>query len=344
MQINAKQLHSHLSANLAPIYLVCGDEPLLVDECCATVREAARSHGFDERSVMTVESGFDWETLYASVHTPSLFSPRRLVELRLPKARPGDAGAEMLVSIAQQPAQDTLLLVSTGKLDRRTQASRWVKALERSGVIVRVYSLDARDLPGWITERMRSRGLTPGSGVSELLSYYFEGNLLAAAQEVDKLAMLHEGGTLRADDIQDNLSDNARFSVFTLVDTCLGGDCVSVARILASVRSEGTEAVLILRVLAREARSLAQMAVRLARGEREAHVFEAYNVWPRRRALVRQALKCSDGDWWFTVLSRAAYADRVLKGRAAGEIWQELQCLALALSGQRGATCWNRLV
>lgn len=339
MRINAKQLTAHLKTELAPLYLVCGDEPLLVDECCAAVAAVARERGFSERSVLTVESGFDWDELYTSTQSLSLFSSKRLIELRMLAGRPGDVGAEVLERITQQPTQDSLLLVKAGKLDKRALATRWVKALERAGVVVTVYPLDAPELPGWIARRMRAHGLTPAAEVPEALAYHYQGNLLGVAQEIHKLAMLQAPGSVSLDDIRDNLSDNARFNVFTLVDTALGGDHVSAARILASLRSEDTDAILILRMLARETRMLAQIAARLAQGEQEARVFGAYHVWPRRQPLVRRATKRSGPDWWFALLRRAARADRILKGRLGGDIWQELQCLVMAMSGCKVATC-----
>ncbi|MFQ6021633.1 MAG: DNA polymerase III subunit delta [Acidiferrobacterales bacterium] len=321
------------------MYLVGGDEPLLVDECCAAVRAVAHARGFEERTVLTVESGFDWNSLLASTHSLSLFSSRRLIELRVPSVKMADRGADVLVQIADRAPQDTLLLVSSGRLDKRAQASPWVKAIERTGVVVIVYPLDARDLPGWIARRMRSRGLTPEEGVPALLGYHFEGNLLGAAQEIDKLAVLLGQATVSADDMRDNLSDNARFDVFKLADACVRGDAGAVTRMLASLRAEGTEPILILRVLAREARSLAGVARRLARGEREAVVFEAHNIWPRRRSLVRQAVKQRPPNWWLEILQRASQVDKVLKGQRAGDTWQQLQCLALAMCGSQVSTC-----
>lgn len=335
MRVNVNQLHSRLKSGLAPVYLICGDEPLLVDECCAAVLMVARERGFDERSLMTVEPGFDWNGLFASTRSPSLFSPRRLIELRMANAKPGDAGAEILQQIAEQPPQDTVLLVRTGKLDKRTQASRWVNAFERAGIVVTVYPLDTGDLPGWLDRRMRAHGLTPEAGVCELLAHHFEGNLLGAAQEVSKLAMLHDGEAVGIDDMRDNLSDNARFNVFTLVDTSLRGELVAVTRILARLRQEGTEPILILRVLTREVRTLAQISLRLGQGEREAKVLQACNVWPRRQPLVRQALKRCDSDGWLGILCRAARSDKILKGHMIGDVWQELQCLVMAMCGHK---------
>ena len=339
MRVNFNQLHGHLKRDLAPTYLVCGEEPLLVDEGCALIREVAQERGFNERSVMTVEPGFDWASLFSLTCSPSLFSPRRLIELRIANIKQSEAGADILVQIAEQPPRDVLLLVRAGKLDKRTMASRWVKALERAGVLVVVYALAQNEFPGWLNHRMRAKGLTPEPGVCDLLAYHFEGNLLAAAQEIDKFAMLHGSGSIGPEDIRDNLSDNARFNVFSLVDTCLRGELTSVVRILTRLRSEGIEPILILRVLTREVRTLSQVALRLEQGEREASVFQAYNIWSRRQPLIRKAIKRCGSNGWLDVLRQAARSDKVLKGHHAGNIWQELQHMAIAVCGKPKGVC-----
>jgi DNA polymerase-3 subunit delta len=337
--VYANQLPGHLQSNLAPVYLVAGDEPLLTDECCGAVRAAATACGYTERQVFTVEPGFDWNALLGALQSLSLFSAKRLVELRMPTGAPGDSGAKVLVEIAARPTEDVLLIVSTGRLDKRVQSSRWVKALEQAGVLVLVYPLEANALPKWIAQRMRTRGLAAEAGAVDLLAYHFEGNLLGAAQEIDKLVMVRGTGTLSLDDIREDLSDNARFSAFGLVDACLRGELAPVTRILGSLRSEGTEPILVLRVLAREARTMAQIVMRVCGGEQESQVLQSFGVWPRRRPLVSHAVRRSDPDSWRQVLRAAARADKVLKGRLTGDIWQELQCLALAMCGHRTPTC-----
>jgi DNA polymerase III subunit delta len=206
-------------------------------------------------------------------------------------------------------------------------------------VTVAVWPVEAGELPTWISRRMASRGLKPGTGVAELLAHHMEGNLLAAAQEIDKIAMLTGGGAVSADDIEGNLGDNARFTVFGLADTCLRGDAADVLRMLASLRGEGLEPVLVLWALAREARDLATMAQQVAAGKPPAAVLEERRVWARRRPLVSQALKRLRAEECLRLVQRAARADRVLKGRRRGDVWQELECLALGIAGTRPRTC-----
>lgn len=339
MRIDPERLPGHLAhsaqGGLAPVYLVYGDEPLLLDECCSAIRRRAQELGFGERSVYTVESGFDWNDLYASTQAMSLFAERRLLELRLPGGKPGDTGAKLLAQLAQQPAPDTLLLVVAGKLDKAGRESAWARALDEAGVSVAVWPLEAARLPAWITARMHAHKLQAEPGVVDLLAYHLEGNLLAAAQEIDKLALLAQDGRVRLADVEECLSDNARFNVYGLVDACLQGQAATAARMLASLRAEGVEPILVLWALAREVRAMAQISSQLAQGRAEASVFQANRVWSNRKALVTQALRRLRPAHWLALLVRAARIDRVLKGRAQGDVWQELEVLALAVCGLR---------
>lgn len=340
MQLTADQLAPHLKRGLAPVYLVTGEEPLLVQECVDAVRAAARAQGFGERELQVVEAGFDWAAFAAGTRSGSLFAERRFVELRLPTGKPGEEGARTLAEIAEGASPDLLLLVVAGRLDKAARAAKWVAALERAGAVVTVYPVDAAQLPAWIGRRMRASGLVPGPGVAEMLAHYMEGNLLACAQEIEKLALagLKE---VSSDDIAGLLGDNARFSVYGLADACLAGDGPASLRILRSLEADGTATALVLWALVREARELARMSAAIASGRAEAQVLEEFRVWPRRRGLVRKALGRRSAAGWREVLQAAAHVDRVAKGRADGEPWLELERLALAIAGQPAAQSWR---
>ncbi|BAU47180.1 DNA polymerase III subunit delta [Sulfurifustis variabilis] len=337
MQLNADQLIQQLKRGLAPVYLLTGDEPLLLQECADAIRATARAQGFGERELSVVESGFDWPAFYAGTRAGSLFAERRFIELRLPTGKPGEEGARTLTEIAQEAAAgDLVLLVVAGKLDKAARAAKWVSALERAGAMVTVYPVDARELPAWIGRRMRASGLTPGPGVADMLAHYMEGNLLACAQEIEKLALAGLT-TVSSDDIAGVLGDNARFSVYGLSDACLAGDGAAGLRILRSLEADGTAPALVLWALAREARELARMSSAVSAGRPEAQVLEEFKVWPRRRSLMRRALGRRDAAGWRDVLQTAARVDRVVKGRADGSAWLELERLALAIAGQAPA-------
>lgn len=333
MQITANQLENHLRrGGLAPVYLVHGDEWLVVEECCAAIHAAAQAAGFPEREVYTVESGFDWNGLYVSTRSLSLFAERRVLELRLPTGKPGETGAKMLIELAGEPPAGVLLLVRCPRLDRQAQSAKWVQALERAGVAVAVYPLEAAQFPGWIAARLRRYGLKAGPGVVELLAHHLEGNLLAAAQEIEKLALMFEG-EITLDDIEGALCDNARFNVYALADACLRGEAAAALRILRRLRAEGTEPVLLSWALVRELRGLAQMAAQRAAGAPLAQVLEAHPVWARRKPLVSAALARADAAYWQSLLQDAALLDRLIKGRAAGDPWRALERLVAAFAG-----------
>lgn len=336
MQLGADQLANHLKRALAPIYFLSGDEPLAAQECADAIRAAAQAAGFGERKVYTVESGFDWAALYADTRAGSLFAPRRLIELRMPAGKPGEEGAKTLIELAGDPSPDVVLLVTAGRLDKQARAAKWVAALERAGVALALYPVEARQLPAWIERRLRARGLAPGPGVVEMLAHYTEGNMLACAQEIDKLAMLGPR-TLNADDITGDLGDNARFTVYALADAALAGEGAAVVRILHSLKAEGEAPALVLWALAREIRGVARMAQAIAGARPETQVLDEFRVWQRRKPLVRKALARTGTKGWHDLIRATARADRVVKGRRAGDTWLELERLALALGGVRTA-------
>jgi len=331
MSISPEQLARQLERGLAPVYLVSGDEPLLVDECSEAIRAAARSAGHGERQVLTVEPGFDWDSLTLSTQSLSLFAERRLLELRLPTGRPGEAGAEALAGLAQNPPPDLVLLVIAGKLDKTQRDSAWVRAIEAAGTHVQIRPLDSARLPAWISQRLAAKGLKPEPGVVELLAWHLEGNLLAAAQEVAKLAMLCGQGAVRRADVEESLADSSRFNIYGLVDVCLQGDVPAVRRMLLSLRADGTEPILVLWALARELRSLAALAQEVARGKAENAALA--RVWQNRRVLVGTALRRHRLPAWLGFVRQAARIDRTIKGRAVGDPWLELERLLLAVAG-----------
>ncbi|HKK05888.1 MAG TPA: DNA polymerase III subunit delta [Gammaproteobacteria bacterium] len=333
MKLRYDQLEAHLARGLAPIYMVSGDEPLQVGEAGDAIRAAARSHGCAEREVLHVEAGFDWSALLASTTTLSLFSERRLVDLRLPTGKPGDAGAKALVQYAQARPEDVLLLVTCPKLDAQQQRSKWFKALEGAGVIVQVWPVEPGRLPAWIGRRMQARGLQPDPAAVSMLAEQVEGNLLAADQEIEKLLLLHGPGPVSADAVADMVADSARFDVFALVDSALAGDAARTARIVYGLRAEGVTPVLVVWALAREVRALAAMAFEVEHGAGPDAAMARQRVWDKRKPLVGKALRRHSAGRWRALLAQCGHADRVVKGAAAGSPWEELLQLAEAMAG-----------
>ena len=333
MKLRPEQLAAHLNKTLAPVYFVCGDEPLLVAEACDAIRARARAAGCAERLVFNVESGFDWGALLQARDTLSLFAEQRLVELRLPTSKPGDAGSKTLIEYVARPPEGDVLLIAGGKLEKESQRSKWFTALEKSGVVVQVWPVDAVALPGWIAARMRAKGLRPSGEAAALLAERVEGNLLACAQEIEKLLLLHGEGPVDAEAVAAAVVSSARYSVYDLVDRALAGEAAQCARVVRGLRGEGEEPVLILWALAREIRALTRMRAALAQGQPPEKVFADNRVWDKRKPLVKAALKRHRLVAWQALLQEAGVADRVIKGAAAGEVWDVLLQLTLRLAG-----------
>ena len=339
MRLYANQFDAHLQSSLMPLYLISGDEPLLVEESLAGLRAAAQTQGYTERDQYAVEPGFDWSRLAAAGQSMSLFAERRLIELRMPNGRPGDAGGKTLVALAESPPEDTVVVIITGKLESDVQRSKWVKAADKAGVWLTLYPVGSEEMPVWLRQRMQAHGLVPGQGIVEQLAWHFEGNLLAAAQEIEKLAMEHEG-QIELETIEANLSDSGRFDVFRLVDACLQGDANGVRRILLGLQSENVAPVLVNWALVREIRQLGSIARECDAGGSQSELLKRYRIWPKRQPLVKQGLGRHNSTQWQHLLQLSAAVDRVIKGRSAGAVgaawqdgWQGLEVLALSLAG-----------
>lgn len=337
MRLKAEQLAQHLAKGPAPVYVISGDEPLLVGEAADAVRGAARAAGYASREVLEATGAFDWSALEQAAHSLSLFAERRILELRLPEAKPGPAGARVLQDYAEQPAPDTLLLVLAGKFDKAALNSKWLKALDASGVVVQLWPVAPPQLPAWIERRMRSRGLRPDQEAVAMMAERVEGNLLAAAQEIERLCLLHGAGPVDARAVAGAVADSARFDVYKLADSALAGDAARCVRILAGLQAEGIEPVLVLWALAREVRALATMAYAIEHGTSVQAALSAGRVWDSRKRLVTAGLRRNRASHWRRLLRACARADRVAKGMAAGRPWDELRSVALAVAGVAAA-------
>jgi len=335
MQLRPEQLDAHLKKSLAPVYFISGDEPLRVLEAADAIRAAARERGYDERDVLNVQAGFDWNSLQAEAGNLSLFASRRIIELRLPTGKPGDAGARALREYAERPPEDMLLLVTAGKLEPAARKSKWLQALDRAGVVLPVWPLKPQEFTGWLQARMRRQGLQPDREALQMLAERVEGNLLAAVQEIDKLFLLRGAGAVTGADILQLVADHARYDVFGLVDAALAGDAVRSVRILQGLRAEGTAEPVVLWALAREIRSLCAMSTVVAAGTGVPAVLAQYRVWDARKQAVGAALQRHRPAQCRDLLRRCAWLDRVCKGQAAGNPWDELLQLILQLAGNR---------
>ena len=343
MQLKPEQLDGHLRKQLAPVYFISGDEPLRVMEAADAVRAAAREQGYSEREVLSVEAGFDWGRLDAAAGSLSLFAERRLIELRM-SPKPGQEGGQALADYAANPAPDTVLLISCDKVDTSGQRTKWFKALEAAGVVIQVWPIERQALPGWISQRMQTRGLQVSNDAAALLADRVEGNLLAASQEIEKLLLLHGPGRIDVDAVSASVADSARFNVFTLVDNALSGHVGRTVHMLNGLRSEGIAPVVVSWALGREIRTMTRMAQAISEGQSMESVLAQYRVWERRKPLLRMALKRTPLPRWYGLLRLSGQVEKSSKGAAAGNPWDELLQLGARLAGAQIALRQARVI
>jgi DNA polymerase-3 subunit delta len=334
VQISAEQLARQLASGLRPVYVVHGGEPLQTGEVVDAIRAGARGRGFSERLAFEPVADGDWAAIETEAASPSLFAPRRLLEVRLPGSRPGNTGAAALTRLAGHPAPDVLLLVVLGKLESKQRGAAWLEALDRAGVSVPTRPVAPAEMPSWATARARRAGLELTAEAAALLSERTQGNLLACAQEIEKLALLHPGARVDAREVLASAGESARYDVFDLVDGVLAGDARRSARVLQGLRGEGVEPPLVVWALAREVRTMAAISRGLARGEPAARLFGRYRVWEGRKPAVRAALDRHDPERWLGFLRRLGRIDRMIKGLEPADPWVELSRLALAVAGK----------
>lgn len=324
MKLGSDTLTAHLARQLLPAYLVSGDEPLLAGEAADAIRDAARKAGFTERQVFFAERGFDWAALTAASQSLSLFAERRILEVKLPSGKPGN-GADVLESLIAQPAPDQVLLVTTGQLDRTAQQAGWVKAMERLGGWVTVWPIEITRLPQWISERMKKNGLTIEPAAARFLAERVEGNLLAARQEIEKLALLLGSGNVDLATLEESVARSARYDVFKLQDATLRGDAERALRILSGLRSEGEEATYVLWALSSALRAVWNSL----RG------LQAVPVWQRPPAGLSDAVRRLKLPAVTQLLGEATEVDRAIKGRLIADPWDGLERLVAGFAGIR---------
>ena len=237
MPLNLAQFHAHLGGDaLKPVYLLAGAEHLLLLEAADALRARARALGYSEREVLEADVHFDWDELARSAAGMSLFAQRRLLDLRLPTGKPGRDGSAALQAYCEAPPADTVLLVTCNEWSKKHEGA-WSEAIERAGAFVPVWPLKPDELPSWLNQRLAARGLTAAPEAIEALIDRTEGNLLAAAQEIDKLALLAGGRKLDAAMLKDLVADSTHYDVFKLADAALSGDAARALRILAGLRA-----------------------------------------------------------------------------------------------------------
>ena len=307
--------------------MVSGDEPLLVGEAADAIRAAARAAGYADRQVFFIDRSFSWDELRLASQSLSLFAERRLFELRMPSGKP-DKGAALLAELAVQSAPDLTYLIIADKLDRKAADTSWVQAIEKHGAWVPIFPVETAALPAWLRARAKLLNVDVEPEASQLIVDRVEGNLLAAQQELAKLALLANGEPISVDLVLRSVGDSARYDVFQLAEAAAGGDAARALRVLMGLKSEGVEPTLILWALLRELRGMWQ-----ARERERLRSSARGSPWnlaatPSARALARlKRLPLAP------LLLQASYADRVIKGLAPGDAWSVITGLTGAFAG-----------
>ncbi|MGQ0503127.1 MAG: DNA polymerase III subunit delta [Panacagrimonas sp.] len=361
MKLRPDQLATHLGRPLLPVYVVAGEEPLLIEESLDAIRAAARAQGFSEREVFDVERGFDWGRVIESCGSLSLFATRKIVELRMPKgpgagrakaasddgedegddgdearARSSIDGAKLLVDLAARPPQDTLLLVSTGKLDYKQQQAAWYLALENAGASIYAAPIPPEQWSAWVRARMLAAGLRPEAEAVTELAERTEGNALAAQQDIAKLALLHSDGSVSSEQVRAAVIDSSRFNAFDLGDRMLGRDAAGAAHALGRLREEGLDVLAVLGPLAWVLRQWAQAQQIFARTGDAARACADARIARARIGAFSRALPHTRVTQIYGWLRQASAIDQLAKSTGGKEqAWEELLTLVLAAAGRR---------
>lgn len=333
MRIGSDQLQRELARELRPLYVVQGDELLLVNEALDAIRGNARAHGYGEREVLETDGRFDWQNLRQVSASLSLFGAARIVEIRMPGGKLGLDGSGILQEYVANLPCDTITIVTLPKLDRQAQNAKWYKAFETSGVVVTANAVTRAMLPRWLATRLGIQNQSADRDALEFLADQVEGNSLAAHGELQKLALLYPQGALNFAQIRDAAANLARFDVFEFGDTLLAGKPGRISDILANLKAAGVDATLVLWAITRELRLLAAIAEQTRDGGSRSAVMRSLRVWDSRISLVEAAYKRLPAAFVLQQLAQAAHADRVIKGVAHDDLWPLLARIALAFVG-----------
>ncbi len=335
MQIKPDQLAAKLKQNSLPMVWISSDEPLLVQEACDTVRQFAREQGFTEREVLDAGANFKWEQLLSSSASLSLFAERKLIDLRITNGKLDEDARATLAAYLENPNPDNLLLLTTGKIEKQAQSTKWFSGLESRALFCPIWPVSERELPQWIRQRLQKHGLTADGEAIDVLVERVEGNLLAANQEIEKLRLLVNTAHLDAQTVLEAVVDNSRFTVFALTDACLGGNSGRALNILNHLQAEGEEALFILNMLCREIRALAGIMADVNQGMNPHSAMQQRGVWQNRQSLVSGALERHSANSLQKLLDRARMVDQSVKGLLDNRPWDELASVTLGLSNPR---------
>jgi DNA polymerase-3 subunit delta len=339
MRLSTEQLQPHLARELKPLYIVYGDETLLALEAADRIRAKARDEGYTERTVLTADSSFKWSELAFAGSAQSLFASRRVLELRVPTGKPGTEGAAALQAYCESLPPDTITLVALPGLEWRAQKAGWFEALDRAGVAIEAKPVTRKALPEWLDGRLRAQGQEADRETLDFIADRVEGNLLAAHQEVQKLALLFPAGPLAYEQAREAVLDVARYDVFNLGEALLAGDVLHLARMMDGLKGEGVAPPLVLWAVAEEIRTIGRVVEGIAAGKRPPQLwYEAKVYGDAHRQAMQQNCRRFTTQQVEAAIAHAARADRMVKGLIRGDVWDELLQLCLRFAAAAPAS------
>lgn len=331
MKLTSFQLEAHLDSYLGKTYIIYGEETFLIQEAFNIIREKAATAGFSDRIRLDIDSNDSIEAAYAHAYTPPLMAQRRFLELHW-KSKLTKQAQQFLIDYTLNPSPHTLLIAHLGKLDSKTEQTQWLKDIEKNSIILLLWPLQPKQLPAWLIQRARMHGLQVTHDAAQLLAEYTEGNLPAAAQEIEKLSL---SGYNRIDCsiIKDFVTDQSCFNAFDLVDQALAGNSARVLHVLHYLQNEGAEPPMILGAFMHELRTITKIAKELARGAQLANLFAQYRIRISKQKIIRDFLKRNKETDCLNLILEAGEIDYLIKGKQIGNIWEALQCFCLKAAG-----------
>ena len=336
MQLRFDALDGHLAKTLAPLYVITSDEHLLALEAADKIRRTAKAQGFFEREILSVERSFKWGALLAANQSQSLFGDKKLIDLRIPTGKPGKDGGQALQDYVSNLSPDNLTLITLPKLDWATQKAAWVTSLQQAAVYIDIPLVERNQLPNWINQRLAMQQQSADRQSLDFIADRVEGNLLAAHQEIQKLALLHPAGKLSFEQIHDAVLNVARYDVFKLNEAMLSGDVARLSRMLNGLKGEGEALPLVLWAMAEEIRTLLKLKSGMSQGRPLSALLKEYRIWGPREKLMEPALRRVSLPTLQTALQEASQVDKMVKGlRAkafAGDAWDAILQLGLRVA------------
>lgn len=334
-RLDQTQLKQHLTNNLSPMYVLMGDEPLAQTECLDAIRLAARKAGADERNSVTAERNFNWQQFAQFSQSLSLFSSLRILEIHIPSGKPGLEGGKALNELAVNLIPDTTTIIVLPALEREAKNSAWFNALQNASTLIELKEIAPNALPQWLKNRLAAQNQSTDTASLTFIAHQVEGNLLAAHQEIQKLALLYPAGEISSEAVREAVLNVSRYDAFQLGEAVLAGDLERTSRILQGLQDEGEQAVAVMNPLMWVLRPLVRIKQAEARGENFVNAMTNARIYGDRQQLVKRALSRLSLRQLEAALQKLCDIDRTAKGVMQGDAWLELSRLCFGLAKVR---------